>query len=557
LHEFPVFRAGNDDFEGIPGSPIAFWLSHTSYSLFRTLDPLSDYADLKVGLQTGDNPRFLRFWYEVARSNTSWSGQGNERWIPYSKGGEYRRWYGNAISVLAWGNGGEELREFRDDAGKKKAYLRNTSYYFQEGVEWSDVGQSVLGARYRPPHQIFDVVSMSLFQKPHSSVSLAEVLAFLNTSMASKFLNALAPGMHYNTGYVGNLPFRPLANPEVARSISDKAVGIARTDWDSFETSWDFKVLPLLRQGTKGTTIEACWEAWRAQCADAISRMRGLETDNNRLFIDAYGLTDELKPEVSEDQITLARADARRDMAAFLSYFVGCMMGRYSLDAPGLIIADPAHTLEQFFSKVGKPANQLAFVPSEHGIIPVLDGEWFEGDIVARAHNFLRAVFGEATFEANLGFIDESLGKDLRKYFITDFYKNHLQTYRRRPIYWLFSSGKERAFQALVYLHRYHDGTLPRMRTEYVIPLQGKIASRIDQLADDIQKAASTSHRKTMEKERDKLLLQRTELQAFDEKLRHFADQRIQIDLDDGVKVNYGKFGDLLAEVKAVTGGSD
>ncbi len=187
----------------------------------------------------------------------------------------------------------------------------------------------------------------------------------------------------------------------------------------------------------------------------------------------------------------------------------------------------------------------------------MLNGEWFENDIVTRTRDFLRATFGEATLEGNLRFIDESIGKNLRKYFLTEFYKDHLQTYKKRPIYWLFSSGKERAFQALVYLHCYHEGTLSRMRTEYVIPLQGKIASRIDQLAEDIQKATSTSHRKKMEKERDRLLKQRTELQAFDEKLRHYADQRIQLNLDDGVKVNYGKFGDLLAEVKAVTGGSD
>jgi type II restriction/modification system DNA methylase subunit YeeA len=187
----------------------------------------------------------------------------------------------------------------------------------------------------------------------------------------------------------------------------------------------------------------------------------------------------------------------------------------------------------------------------------VLDGEWFENDIVTGTRDFLRATFGEAMLEANARFIEESVGKELRKYFLTDFYKDHLQTYKKRPIYWLFSSGKERAFQALVYLHRYHEGTLSRMRTEYVIPLQGKIASRIDQLADDIHKAASTSHRKKMEKERDTLLKQRIELQAFDEKLRHYADQRIQLDLDDGVKVNYGKFGDLLADVKAITGGSE
>ena len=265
------------------------------------------------------------------------------------------------------------------------------------------------------------------------------------------------------------------------------------------------------------------------QSTAAIRRMQELETENNRLFIAAYGLDGRVAPEVPEDQITLARADRRKDMAAFLSYAVGCMMGRYSLDKPGLILANAGDTLEQFLAKVGKPLNQLAFVPDEDGIIPVLDGEWFEDDIVARTRDFLRATFGEATLEENLRFIEDSLGKDLRKYFLTDFYKDHLQTYKKRPIYWLFSSGKERAFQCLVYLHRYHEGTLARMRTEYVIPLQGKMAARIEQLASETQKASSTSQRKTLEKERDKLLKHQTELRAFDEKLRHYADQRITL----------------------------
>jgi type II restriction/modification system DNA methylase subunit YeeA len=284
--------------------------------------------------------------------------------------------------------------------------------------------------------------------------------------------------------------------------------------------------------------------------------MQELETESNRLFIAAYGLDGELQPEVPEAQITLARAEAHRDVAAFLSYAVGCMMGRYSPDHPGLILANAGDTLREFLAKVGRPRDQLTFAPDEDGIIPVLDGDWFEDDIVARTRDFLLATFGEATLNENTRFIEESLGKDLRKYFLTDFYKDHLQTYKKRPIYWLISSGKQRAFQCLVYLHRYHEGTLARMRTEYAIPLQGRIAARIEQLEGDIAKATSTSHRKKLQKEQDDLKKQQAELLTFEEKLKHAADQKISLDLDDGVKVNYGKFGDLLAEVKAVTGGS-
>jgi type II restriction/modification system DNA methylase subunit YeeA len=314
----------------------------------------------------------------------------------------------------------------------------------------------------------------------------------------------------------------------------------------------------LLRPGLKGATLEASWRNWEAQSTAAIRRMQELETENNRRFIAAYGLDGELQPEVPEEQITLARAEARRDMAAFLSYALGCMMGRYSLDKPGLVYADSR--------SIGfDPSQYRTFAADADGIVPVTELAWFSDDATERFIEFLGNTFAPDTLEANLKFIAEALvpTKDetsrdtVRRYLAAGFYKDHLQTYKRRPIYWLFSSGKQRAFQCLVYLHRYNEGTLARMRTEYVIPLQGKISHRIDQLAGDITAATSTSHRKKLEKERESLVKQASELSAFDEKLRHYADQRIALDLDDGVKVNYGKFGDLLAEVKAVTGGSE
>ena len=369
-------------------------------------------------------------------------------------------------------------------------------------------------------------------------------------------------------------------------SVSHEAIALARTDWDNFETSWDFRDQPLLRPGLKGATLEASWRNWEAQSTAAIRRMQELETENNRLFIAAYGLEGELQPEVPEAQITLARAEARRDMAAFLSYAVGCMMGRFSLSAPGLNLADAGATLEDYIRIVAAKTGDRGqgsgvssdppsaapcsltpdpFPPDADGILPVTELAWFSDDATERFIEFLTKTFAPDTLEANLKFIAEALvpTKDetprdtVRRYLAAGFYKDHLQTYKRRPIYWLFSSGKQRAFQCLVYLHRYNEGTLARMRTEYVIPLQGKISHRIDQLAGDITAATSTSHRKKLEKERESLVKQATELSAFDEKLRHYADQRITLDLDDGVKVNYAKFGDLLAEVKAVTGGSE
>jgi type II restriction/modification system DNA methylase subunit YeeA len=286
--------------------------------------------------------------------------------------------------------------------------------------------------------------------------------------------------------------------------------------------------------------------------------LQELECENNRLFIESYGIQEEVSPEVPEEHITLARPDREEDAKRLISYAIGCIMGRYSLDKPGLIYA---HSKNMGFD----PNQYTTFPADQDGIIPVMEGEWFSYEAADRFVEFITAAWPGEHLEENLKFIAESLGSNgseehretIRHYLAIGFFKDHLKTYKRRPIYWLFSSGKLRAFQCLVYLHRYNEGTLSRMRTEYVIPLQGKIASRIEQLLDEIQNATSTSHRKKMEKERDTLIKQQAELKSFDEKLRHYTDLRISLDLDDGVKVNYGKFGDLLAEVKTVTGGSD
>jgi type II restriction/modification system DNA methylase subunit YeeA len=550
------YHASAHDFGRLPGNPISYWASKKTLDIFEATPRMEEIVEARQGLATADNGRFLRIWAEVSfdkiglnLASREAALASNRKWFPYNKGGEFRKWYGNQEYLVNWESDGHEIAAFRP-----KSVIRNPGYYFKESVSWSDVTSSANAFRWYPSGFIFDSTGHSAF--PNARCTRGQLLCLLNNKFIQEAVQLLNPTMHFHVGYFNDLP-AALHTQDLAGSLARPLIELARADWDNFETSWNFHDLPLLRPELKGTTLAASWQNWQAQCTTAIHQMQELETENNRLFIEAYGLADELTPEVTEDQITLARADARKDMAAFLSYAVGCNVGRYSLDKPGLILANASDSLAEYLEKVGKPLDALTFAPAEDGIIPVLDGEWFKDDVVARTRNFLRTTFGEATLEANLRFIEESVDKDLRKYFLTDFYKDHLQTYKKRPIYWLFSSGQERAFQALVYLHRYHEGTLSRMRTEYVIPLQGKITSRIDQLKDDAQKAVSTSHRKKMDKERDALLKQRTELQAFDEKLRHYADQRVQLDLDDGVKVNYGKFGDLLAEVKAVTGGND
>jgi hypothetical protein len=550
-------------FRKIPGSPIAYHAGEATIRAFEEMGSISDFCETASGLQTSDNQRFLRQWYEIdigmiefgARSKED-SLSSSRKWYPHKKGGPVRRWYGNNDFVLNWKQGGEELYEFaRALYGSPTRIIKNTHLYFREGVTWSHTTTSFFSARLLEPGFIFNVEAPSVFG-PDTKV----MLSFLCSVVGRYLIELTNPTLHFVSKSVGCLPFDPTLIHSIKASvvaIADSCVDIARADWDNFETSWDFRDQPLLRPGLKGATLEASWRNWEAQSTAAIRRMQELETENNRLFIAAYGLDGELQPEVPEEQITLVRADARRDMAAFLSYAVGCMMGRYSPYNPGLILANAGDSLREFLERVGKPMAELNFAPDEDGIIPVLDSERFDDDVVARTRAFLRATFGDATLEDNVRFIEDTLGKPLRKYFLSDFFKEHLKTYKKRPIYWLFSSGKEKAFQALVYLHRYNTGTLARMRTEYVIPLQGQLASRIEQLEDDKARATSTSHRRALQKEQDTLRKQQAELLRFDEKLRHVADQRISLNLDDGVKVNYGKFGDLLAEVDAVTGGGD
>ena len=384
------------------------------------------------------------------------------------------------------------------------------------------------------------------------------ILGFMCSILATEFLTLLNPTLAFQAGDIGKLPI--LADSiyllrDIVNKLSKEAVAIARADWDSFETSWDFKRLPIADCGLRSASasVEECWQTWKNLCDERIRRMQELETENNRLFIEAYGLEDELSPEVPLSQITLMRADAEKDTRRLLSYFVGCLMGRYSLDRDGLIYADSS----------GKGFDALryqTFPADDDGIVPVTDMEWFPQEAARQFEQFVRVAWGEANQTSNLRWIAEQLGgkssetpiETVRRYFSTAFFKDHLQTYKKRPIYWLFSSGKQKAFEALVYLHRYNEATLPRMRHEYVLPLMSKLAAQIELHDAAVEKAESTSEKTKLTKQRGIYTKKQTELAQFDEKLRHYSDLRISLDLDDGVKVNYGKFGDLLAEVKQV-----
>jgi hypothetical protein len=556
------YSVAADSLYRMPGHVLAYWASDLIRESFAKFPPLKEVLSLKAGISTGDNTRFQREWAEVSTDSIGFMTRNSDdarnnchTWYPCHSGGPFRKWYGNHDTLVYWKNDGIEIRQFGASEGKIRSAVRNEPFFFKEGLTYSKISSGRFAARYRPPGFLFDDTGRCGFAE---GGRIRGIQGFLSSTVAHEFLKILTPTLSFTTGELEVVPFA-VPHPDVDANVAE-LVSLARADWDNFETSWDFRDQPLLRPGLKGATLEASWRNWEAQSTAAIRRMQELETENNRLFIAAYGLDGELEPSVPEAQITLARAEARRDMAAFLSYAVGCMMGRYSLTRPGLVLADAGSTMDDYWRIVGKDEGKPAapadsnFIPDADGIIPVLDSEWFEDDIVARTKEFLRATFGEATLGENIGFIEKSLAKELRAYFLSEFYKDHLQTYKNRPIYWLFSSGKEKAFQCLVYLHRYTPATLARIRTEYVIPLQGKLAARIGHIEEEKTHATATSQRKKLQTEQDKLRKQQAELLKYDEQLRHHADLKIALDLDDGVKVNYAKLGPLVAEAKKICG---
>ena len=622
-----------DNFVRVPGSPLAYWMPHTLVDHFLPENQLLKSSDQRQGLATGDDDRFLRYWYEIdvcALNNKNLAFPNNEkRWFPFIKGGTFRKWYGNNEFVIRFDEASCAILENQGNC------LPNRHLYMKESIVWSDVAASVFGARLNTEGKVFGTGALSAF--PKNRFWKYYILGFLNSCIHNFVINSISSGLHYHTGYVSKSPLL-LSEPVLpfVNEVVREAVKLSLNDWDSHEISWDFTHLLLLsgewavgsgqvKQEKLSTLLSEAYAQLRAHWREMTREMQRLEEENNRIFIETYGLQDELTPDVPLPEVTLTcnphyryggdKSDEELEallltdtIKELISYSVGCMMGRYSLDQPGLIYAHSGNDQfwEIYLQKHNKPApsqnniqssnspaplNRVypvqlvydseahftgvpfqgvqpgcdswsTFPPDKDGIIPITDTDWFPDEAANRFIEFISVAWPKEHLEENLKFVGESLSSNrgespretIRRYISTGFFKHHLKMYKKRPIYWLFSSGKLRAFQCLVYLHRYNEGTLSRMRTEYVIPLQGKISARIEQLSGDIRAATSTAHRKKLERERDKLIKQQAELQRFDEKLRHYADQRISLDLDDGVKVNYGKFGDLLAEVKAVTG---
>jgi type II restriction/modification system DNA methylase subunit YeeA len=549
-----IYNLDQKDLEIIPGWPLAYWLPGQAISAFSA-KKLCDVGKTRRGLQTGHKDRFIRYWYEcnIMSMQRSYLSQNSAvtskaKWFMFNNGGDFRKWYGNLDLVVNWENNGKQIKAFEG------AIIPSEDLYFLPAVSWSRLTSGENAFRMHPEGVVPGDLSPCYY-----SDDINIQIAYLNSKCASYFLNSINPSITAPVGDVAKIPV-PLLSLHQISILRERVKDLLKShkdDWDSSETSWGFDMHPLIKNNTPSAHLSDEWEIWSHTTKTRFDATKCLEEENNRVFIDAFGLQDELSHEVPESQITLARADREKDSQRLISYAIGCMMGRYSLDEPGLIYANAGN--------VGFDTTRYNIFPADaDGIVPLTDELWFDDEAASRIREFLLAVWGGDTLAENMAWLAESLGtkagetpdETIRRYLADKFYKDHLQTYKKRPIYWLFSSGKQGAFQALVYLHRYHEGTLARMRAEYVVPLTGKIQSRIDMLEKDAVAAASTAARNKLAKEVEKLKKKHVELLAYDELLRHHADMRITLDLDDGVKVNYGKFGNLLAEVKAVTGGA-
>ena len=555
------YETDEANFNKIPGSPIAYWAPDSVLFAFVNSPQIGQIAEVKIGMGTGKNDIFVREWWEVQFSKIDFSLTDsaqlehiNGRYVPYNKGGDYRLWYGNQIEVLWFDKSGRTTMASMSGHRENGGFNR----YFQKGITWTFISSSNFGVRSIPTGFAFDVAGSTLFTDDRYYEYL---LAFLSSSVCNYILKMLNPTMNYQAGNIKSLPVI-FNNQELVQKIGTDCVAISQSDWDSFESSWGFQYHPLIverceyrdqmelncnaeARRASVSLISKRFEMWVASCEKRFIQLRANEEELNRIFIDIYGLQGELTPDVADKDVTVRKADLSRDIRSLISYAVGCMMGRYSLDQPGLAFAGGVLDAGKYSS----------YLPDHDGILPITDDEYFDDDIVGMFVNWVRTVYGEETLEDNLKFIADALGgkgtprEIIRQYFLNDFYADHLKIYQKRPIYWLFSSGKKNGFKCLIYMHRYQPDLLARIRTDYVHEQQERYRTQLTMLQDSLQ-TAGASERVKLNKQITKIKDQALELQKYEEKIHHLADQMIPIDLDDGVKVNYAKFQDVLEKIK-------
>jgi len=567
------YRASAADFKKIPGSPIAYWVSDRMRQIFDSGRVLKEIGDTRQGMATSDNNRFLRFWAEVSFEKACLNAKTREetaksakKWFPYNKGGDFRKWFGNSEFFVNWENDGEELLGYAASLyGSPTRTIKSISEYFKPCVSWSKISSANLAMRFYPEGYLFDVAGCCIFSQKHADLMF--LLGYSNTIMVRKLLATISPTLNFEAGQIASLPILEL-NRGAFTEIPGELIRKSKNDWDAYETSWDFTGLPLLNPDYRQPNLKATYQKLRAHWREMTLEMQRLEEENNRIFIDAYGLQDELTPEVplkeitltcnphyrygndkSEDELeALLLADTMREL---VSYAVGCMFGRYALDKPGLILANQGETIEDYLKRVPEPS----FPADDDNVIPMLDGDWFTDDIAERFRKFLRVAFGDEHYEANLQFVEKALGKngkarDIRDYFLKDFYSDHVRRYKKRPIYWLFSSPKG-SFNALIYMHRYRPDTVSVVLNDYLREFRTKLTSHKNHLEAVSISASSSQGEKTKAlKEIEKITKMIAEMEEYErEVLYPLATEQVEIDLDDGVKVNYPKLGAALKKI--------
>lgn len=587
------YSANQDDFAKIPGAPVAYWVSNNVLKAF-TSGKLYDVGMTRRGLQTGDKDKFIRFWYEPNLNEIQLpKSLKKNKWAIMNNGGTARKWYGEILHAVLWENDGAAIK------ATGKAIIPSEELYFQECITWNRISVGKLNVKYQE-HGIIQG-DMSPFFITNDEKQLLYVLALMNSVVSESMVHTINPTITMPVGDIAKLPVKiDRDNSPLIETIAQSNIDMSKDDWDSFETSWDFKKHPLVKLRMAGAyawgnnapamKIVSAYKAWEETCEGRFQKLKANEEELNRIFIDIYGLQDELTPEVEDKDVTVRKADLQRDIKSLLSYAVGCMFGRYSIYKDGLLFAGEPYSLQAFADKLNDRPGTISaeelqrtyrnegvavdemFFPDADNVIPITDEEYLDDDIVARLCDWLKVVYGADTLEANLDYIAKALGNKgstsreiIRNYFLNDFFKDHCQTYSvtgsgKRPIYWLFDSGKQNGFKALVYLHRYTPDTIGNLRIDYLHKMQRVYESEINRMQDMMDHSGNAREVAAASKRKDKLAKQLKECREYDEKISHLALSRIELDLDDGVKVNYrklqtaqdGKFYEVLADSKNI-----
>lgn len=587
------YSANQDDFAKIPGAPVAYWVSNNVLKAF-TSGKLYDVGMTRRGLQTGDKDKFIRFWYEPNLNEIQLpKSLKKNKWAIMNNGGTARKWYGEILHAVLWENDGAAIK------ATGKAIIPSEELYFKECITWNRISVGKLNVKYQE-HGIIQG-DMSPFFITNDEKQLLYVLALMNSVVSESMVHTINPTITMPVGDIAKLPVKiDRDNSPLIETIAQSNIDMSKDDWDSFETSWDFKKHPLVKLRMAGAyawgnnapamKIVSAYKAWEETCEGRFQKLKANEEELNRIFIDIYGLQDELTPEVEDKDVTVRKADLQRDIKSLLSYAVGCMFGRYSIYKDGLLFAGEPYSLQAFADKLNDRPGTISaeelqrtyrnegvavdemFFPDADNVIPITDEEYLDDDIVARLCDWLKVVYGADTLEANLDYIAKALGNKgstsreiIRNYFLNDFFKDHCQTYSvtgsgKRPIYWLFDSGKQNGFKALVYLHRYTPDTIGNLRIDYLHKMQRVYESEINRMQDMMDHSENAREVAAASKRKDKLAKQLKECREYDEKISHLALSRIELDLDDGVKVNYrklqtaqdGKFYEVLADSKNI-----